>query len=219
MSFIVFEQTDHSFHGAMIYDATGEWEIDFATGDLFEGRCRSEEGEGSWLIVDHENNHWGTVLRRDDSPYNDCLPPSESLLSEAFREENDLESRVKYMASAAESGFYNPFNALVGSVGDSRTILLQQSFQTKTRVLDPGSHQLCDHGSLDEPDDSIPNPSDGIPDTDALKPLYENRRSPDGLREPRAVLHLEYDGNQWQGDGFVDHPPLTHWDGLKSKAL
>lgn len=214
MSFVVVRQAENHAHGAMVFDAPDEWTVTFEGDPYIEGRCLTEEGNGSWFIIDPDTNQWATLLRRDDSPYNDCLPPSETLLSDAFRQETTVEKRLKSIARSADGGFYNPFNILIGSAESNKTVLLEQSFQSSTRTLEDGVHILADHDQLNQPSASFLQEINDVPSREALETMFSDLHTPDGLREPAMIVEFSHGDNGWELSYFSREPESDGWTTL-----
>jgi len=198
MSFLIIEQDPDRIRGRMLYDANPDWGLDcISHDDSFHCIVRTEEGDGSWLIFDRTNPRTIAVLRSHDAPYNDCLPPAESLILEGFQSERATEDQISKLDSLANGGFFNPFTAVFGDLTTESLQYSTISFQSERRSLEPGMHVLTDQ---DEPDQCPWSPLSSLssfPTSGEFHSMIKNLESPDGIRQPRRAAEFEVNETRW----------------------
>lgn len=195
MTILTFDSTPNDTSGAMLFHSEADWSVQWRENGRLEGAIETDENQGSWWTLDTQSQQWGAIVRRGDTPYNDCLPPSEVLLKDSFREADTPEQRIEWMQSEADRGFYNPFNAVVGTLAGDQTLLLEQSFQASSKKLEPGFHVLVDGEPPDGPETTDYQTLSDVPGTNELDELVHRQGSPDGLREPAMGITWSVNGD------------------------
>lgn len=203
MSFIEFKQSENRLLGFSAYEADPDWEIGpiDERGGLIAPLTKTGEGSGFWFVYDPANNLWGSIVRSGDSPYNDCLPPSEFLLKESFDDHDSATDILKNLKTRVEADFFNPFRVLVGSLNNQKLFMFHGSFQSSVTELEPGYYHLADNETPKSPDSDVDFQLDeNDPDFAALKKRLDPNRfkeendhllANDGMRTLSSVLVFE----------------------------
>ncbi len=204
MSFVEFSQSVNQLRGICAFEADPSWELEAPSEQesLIAPKLKTAEGNGSWLVFDRDHLTWGSVVRADDSPYNDCLPASESLLLSAFADHQEPAPIVSELKRQTGKSFFNPFRAVVGSLETEGLIEFFGSFQPGSTKHDSGLYRLRDNAPLKSLD--IPQV---LPDPNKTSFLEEARKTissgefkdlngellaNDGLRDLAILLAFEW---------------------------
>jgi hypothetical protein len=218
MSLCWIDPTDDGLRILSMYDAPDDWSVEPVDqrDQLIAPLCEHSEGAGCWLGYNPDTGVWGILLRRDDTPYNDCLPPSETILREGLKQP-DLASAEEHLVNQFERGFYNESNVILGDKSINSLRLLNCGFQVSASGLDPSSLLLADNLGVNEtPWDGEPEAKE-VPRFDDFQDMVNNDRAPNlsskgGMRQTRAAICLE------MGDGILDvcqvlgYPPDSDWN-------
>lgn len=227
MSLVEISQTEDSLRGVGIYEANDEWKLEPPTteDDLVHLPVVTDEGSGSWLIFNRTRGLWGTILRSDDSPYNDCLPPSEQLLLNSFRAKDSMEELLKDFYERSDDQFLNPFFAVLGDVSNGTLAWFKGSFQ-------------CDHGELELGhyvfrDNVAPNASDESAELDATSVetlqnqleeniengAYADVLNQDGMRSPQRTVVFEFTRDRFTLEYAAEYTSNPDWTTHSSGAV
>lgn len=204
MSLLEFEQSQSSVSGLYAHQADPDWSTDEPklTDGLITNQLQTDEGNGNWLMFDLENNLWGGVVRSNESPYNDCLPPVESFLESAFFEQNTADDILGALHDEVESSFLNPFELVLGDLSTGTLHRFVGSFQAQSSTIEPGCYRLTDSTTI-EPLSSSPFVTSS--ETDPLTQLktivsqnkFTNHFSAhlenDGMRELSSLTLFHFD--------------------------
>lgn len=199
MSLVDFHQNENRLVGLGIFEANDEWTLSPPTteDEVTYLPIETQEGNGSWLVFNQSRGLWGTILRSDDTPYNDCLPPSEQLLLDSFRENEDLNDLLQDLYTRTEDRFLNPFLAVLGNVTEGKLAWFNGSFQSEHGDLDPGRHFLRDHADVNDNPGSVGLDLSAEVTLDAVKEelnekgldeTYDEHLDLDGMRSPRSTV-------------------------------
>jgi hypothetical protein len=117
-----------------VYDAPESWTVrpGNPASDPFLPRVEANDRSGSWFAAGWKRDRWGVTLRRDDAPFNDCLPPTGWALEQAWEETEGSRDLIRALRSTAEETFLNPFDAYAGTWTSGEVFNLEQSFQSRT---------------------------------------------------------------------------------------
>lgn len=222
MSIISFSQDEQTLAGLSVFDAPEEWSLEAPqpSEDLIYPVLTSENGPGSWLIFNPSRSVWATLLRSGDTPYNDCLPPSETLLLEVLQENETVESVLKSLYQTVEDRFLNAFFCVVGNVDDNDLYWFEGSVQPDHGKLEPGRHFLRDNA---EPEDGEGPAGLTVGSNESLDDLEETVETTleseacekllarDGMRSTECVVLF-----WWNEKGLLlsynaDFPPRSDW--------
>ncbi|MFB6344485.1 MAG: hypothetical protein ABEK50_01750 [bacterium] len=233
MSLVSFGQSAGRLLGVSIYDADPDWELSGPTqsGDLTHTVVNVAENDpGSWLIFNHSRSLWGTLLRAGDTPYNDCLPPSEALFLDVFQDSDDVGELISTLDGRSEDQFLNPFYAVIGDLSEDSLFWFHGSFQSNHGQFDDSSHVLLD-GAPSKSGANLPDQLN-INESTELKDLKESLSG--GLPNEPLEKHLARDGMRetqcatlfhWTSDRLVlehstEFPPGSDWrtESVKSPA-
>lgn len=219
MSDLLFELRSGQITGHLTYHADPDWEVNQpeTKGPITHFQCRNDQGTGWFLVFDREHNFFGTILRRDDTPYNDCLPPSEVLLKEGFNSDySEAKEILKHVHNQADEDFYNPFNMLVADIDSNIVTVLKQSFQSSVDTFEEGNYKLSDGNDL-QPMEQSPLIMDGqLPDLDTLQETIHEAsdfppKAEDGMRETACAILFEFGDNHLRLRFTMESSENTDW--------
>lgn len=230
MSLVCFNQRDDHLAGVSLYDANPEWTLtDFSTsGGLIRPGIETDEGTGAWIVFKPSEGLWGTILRSEASPYNDCLPPSEAYLLDAFGENHSLDGVLEHLGQSTDDQFINPFRSVLGDVTTGSCRLFHGSFQSTEKALDPGNRLLVDNRP---PQETPPFPDIDLSKgttTDKLKQQiteiltgdhFEEYLAQDGMRRTRSATVFVWDGDRLSVEHSTVIPPEDDWTSTETSGL
>lgn len=203
MSLAIINQHDQTLSGLILFHADPSWNItEFEqSSDLLFPGCANSEGTGSWIVFDGDNSIWGIIMRRSDTPYNDCLPPSESLLLDGFKEKNSIPEILDFVEKRSTNEFFNPFNILLGNKSSNEIKLLKQSFTTNKNVLKEGVHVLEDDQEINSNNLEVVNSfRETFPSHEKRKHLLDNdelnTKPGDGMRSIVSKSVFDWNNNK-----------------------
>ena len=200
MSFIEFhQQPDGELVGLAAYEADPDWDLNPPSNSdgLLHPRVHADGGTGAWIVFDRQQNLWGAVVRSQAAPFNDCLPPGETLFLEGFRSGGSFEEVLENLKDLNEEAFANPFEALLVDRDAGTLVRFHGSFQSERTNQPPGRWRLDDRQSLESfAEDEwwgFPDGPDSAPSIEQLTNRVSledlrNHGTNDGIRELRTVL-------------------------------
>ena len=197
MSFLFFDSIPVP-RLALLFDYGDETNIDSIHEQQgIHYRLSTSEGTGSWLVLEKDRPAWGGQLRRSDTPFNDCLPPTEHLLEASFSPGQNANNWAQQYLKLAEDGFYNPADSLIYTPGSNELIHVKQSFQTTIQKLNQSSDCFVEHPERQSPELGE-WPKGKVPDPSKFTEWVENASNPDGMRPCHAGVHAEWNDSEWE---------------------
>lgn len=226
MSILEFRQDDGIVRGFFGYEADPSWTVEppAERGSMIGPWVKTEEGEGSWLVFDRRSHRWGALLRSTETPYNDCLPPGESLLVDAFENTEAASGLVNFLTERTEEAFLNSYQAILGAPGSNELVHFKGSFQTDSESLSSSPYVATDSvepviesdgllRDLTGPGGTI-NQFEDFPPPDQLLSRLDDRLENNGLREVRSLIVFFSSPGEIRLNYF--HDPLN---GTSARAL
>ena len=121
-----------------VYDAPESWSVQpgVPEEDPYCPQVSGNDRTGCWFASSWERDRWIAALLRHDTPFNDCLPPTGTCLTEAWEQTRGSEDLLEDVHERAEESFLNPFDAYAGDWSSSTVHHLKQSFQSKINQED-----------------------------------------------------------------------------------
>lgn len=212
MSFAEFNQAKGELSGVVAFEADPERSVSppDAGDDLVHPSVSTEDDTGSFLVFNLPERTWGTVARSQETPYNDCLPPGDTFLLEAFRRESTPEAILGFLEDSTEDEFVNSFEVVLGNLGGSQLQHFVGSVQSRHETLPLGHYRVSDSSSLDPVDD---------PPSEGLTNLIAQHASPDEISRHLTEDELR---NRLENDGMRElvHMVVFRWnsDGLEYRS-
>jgi hypothetical protein len=197
VSYLEFHQDGQTLRGISAYQVDPSWTLADPSEqhNLVTPWLSNDEGEGSWIVFDRKGLTWGSIVRSGDTPYNDCLPPSEQLLAEAFADNQDIAGIISQLEVQVNDAFFNPFRVVMGSLNDGQIIEFVGSFNTEQSGYEPGLYRLRDNESLT----SLAEPE-----------ILPDPNSDSFLSRAKDLIDKGFES---------DHPELLENDGMRSLGM
>lgn len=222
MSLVCVAQSGTDLAGFTLYEANDDWELSPPSRDedLIFPTVETGEGSGSWVIFNRSQGFWGTILRSDDSPYNDCLPPGEALLLEVFRNNSTPGDLLEDLYDRTADQFMNPFHAIIGAPGSDEFVRFHGSFQSGHDELEPGTYCFRDNTDPATTPKSSELPFGADASVEAVKSfvtegcetgIFEEQLAADGMRTPRCATVFSWSRQTLHVEHAPEYPPRSNW--------
>lgn len=212
MSFAEFNQAKGELSGLVGFEAEPDRTVTppDEAGGLVHASVSTEDDTGSYLVFNLETRTWGTVVRGGDTPYNDCLPPGDTVLMEAFRRESTPEEILGFLKESSEESFVNAFEVVLSNRDGNELQHFVGSVQSRHQTLPLGHYRLSDSDSLEPVDD---------PPGEGLANLIAQHASPDEISRHLTDIDLT---DRLADDGMRElaHLMVFRWnaDGLEYRC-
>lgn len=208
MSFAEFNQAKGEVSGIAAFEADPGRSVSppDESSDLVHPSVSTEDDTGSFIVFNLPERTWGTVARSNETPYNDCLPPGDTYLLEAFRRESTPEDILEFLEQRTEEAFVNSFEVALANLDGSELQHFVGSVQSRHETLPLGHYRVSDSSPLESVDDP---PADGLPHLVAqhatpdeisrhlTENILGNRLETDGMRDLAYLLAF-----RWNSDGL-----------------
>lgn len=224
MSFVEFhQQADGNLMGLAAYEVDPAWDLDpiSHSDGLIHPLVHSDEGTGTWIAFAPEQNLWGAVVRSQAAPFNDCLPPAETLFRESFRPGESLEEILENLKDLNNEAFANPFEALLVDREAGNLVRFHGSFQSESDTYPPGRYRLDDRQPFESFTDDewwgFSKPPEKTPTLEeptehlSLDELEEHG-SNDGIRTLGNVLVFQWTNETVQFRTATVQDSSLHWN-------
>lgn len=176
-------------------DGPADWayELGDPEADPYVPKLEGNERTGIWFGFSLDQDRWFALLRRDDTPYNDCLPPVGWLAGEAWASTSTAEACLRDLADRVADRFLNPFDAYSGLVSKPGFYCLSQTFDSNLKEFESTPLEQSNH--KDHQPETVADESGGIVPPDQLfRSLDEGGLFHDDPRLPtRAAVAVSAD--------------------------
>lgn len=204
MSFAEFNQAKGELTGIVAFEAGADRSVTPPDEgkELIHPSVSTDDDTGSFIVFNLPAKTWGIVARSTETPYNDCLPPGDTYLLEAFRRERTPEDILDFLEQRTEDAFVNSFEAAVANLEGSELQHFVGSVQSRHETLPLGHYRVSDTDALtsvpDPPDAGLPHLIAGHASPDEITrsltdEVLKNRLENDGMRELAYVLVFHWD--------------------------